>query len=110
MSLTLELVTFRVREAYEANFIVANGVVNDWLSRQPGYISRNLSRTSDGEWIDAILWQSNADAWAAAERIMKEIGECEAMRAIDPETIVMRHAASALVHAADADPVRSDAA
>jgi hypothetical protein len=101
MSLTLELVTFRIRPEYEPNFPAANGAVNAWLADQPGYVSRHLSRTPDGEWIDAVLWQSNATAWAAAEKIMKEIGECEAMRAIDPATIVMRHGSVALTHRAN---------
>ena len=111
MSLTLELVTFRVREAYEANFIVANAVVNDWLARQPGYISRHLSRTRDGQWIDAILWQSNSAAWAAAVKVMKEIGESEAKRAIDPNTMAVSRAQVAMTHAApSAVTLQSDAA
>lgn len=111
MSLTLELVTFRVREAYEANYIAANAVVNDWLARQPGYISRHLSRTRDGQWIDAILWQSNSAAWAAAENVMKEIGESEAKHAINPDTVTVSRAQVAMTHvAAGAVAIQSDAA
>jgi len=98
MSHTLEVVTFRLLPDREAGFVAANTVVNDWLARQPGYISRQLARKPDGEWIDVVLWQSNAAAWTAAEKMMKEIGECEAMRAIDPTTMVMRHGAVTLGH------------
>ncbi|WP_189413736.1 hypothetical protein [Mesorhizobium sp. M00.F.Ca.ET.217.01.1.1] len=43
-----------------------------------------------------MRWQSLEQAQAAAQRIMAEIGDCEAMRAIEPASVAMSHAAVAL--------------
>ena len=100
MSHTVELVTFRLREGSEPGFVAANAVVNEWLGRQPGFLSRHLARKPDGEWVDMVMWESNSAAWNAAERILSQLGESEAMLAIDPDTMVMSHAAVGLSFAA----------
>ena len=51
-----KLVTFRLREGAEPGFVAANAVVNEWLGRQPGFLSRHLARKPDGEWIDMVMW------------------------------------------------------
>ncbi|UCI27559.1 antibiotic biosynthesis monooxygenase family protein [Mesorhizobium sp. B2-8-5] len=93
MSETLEIVTFRLKPGTEAGFV---GVMTDWLARQPGFLSRQLGRCEDGSWVDVVRWQSLEQAQAAADRIMAEIGASEAVQAIDPASVDMRHAAVAL--------------
>jgi len=87
----MELVTFKVFDDAEPGFIAANARVNDWLKQQPGFVARHLARKSDGSWVDVVLWESRADAEDAARRMPAEMGESEAMRAIDPATVDMSH-------------------
>ncbi|PBB44870.1 hypothetical protein CK222_07935 [Mesorhizobium sp. WSM3866] len=96
MTETLEIVTFRLKPDTAAGFVAQNGFVTDWLVRQPGFLSRHLGERDDGSWVDVVRWQSLEQAQAAAQRIMAEIGDCEAMRAIEPASVAMSHAAVAL--------------
>jgi len=96
MTEALEIVTFRLKPGSEPGFIAGNGLLGDWLARQPGFLSRCLARQDDGVWVDLVRWQSREQALAAAGRIMAEIGDCDAMRAIDPASVDMKHLAVAL--------------
>ncbi|TIS61059.1 MAG: hypothetical protein E5W93_09095 [Mesorhizobium sp.] len=98
MTETLEIVTFRLKPNAAADFVADNGIVTDWLARQPGFLSRHLGQREDGSWVDVVRWQSLEQAKAAAQRIMAEIGDCEAMRAIEPASVAMSHAQVALSH------------
>jgi antibiotic biosynthesis monooxygenase (ABM) superfamily enzyme len=92
MTESLEIVTFRLKPGTEAGFVANNRVMMDWLARQPGFLSRHLGKRDDGTWVDVVRWQSMEQAQAAADRIMAEIGDSEAVQAIDPATVDMRHA------------------
>ncbi len=92
MAETLEIVTFSLKPGTEAGFVANNGVMTDWLARQPGFLSRHLGKRDDGTWVDVVRWQSMEQALAAADRIMAEIGGSEALQAIDPATVDMWHA------------------
>ncbi|TPO05926.1 hypothetical protein [Mesorhizobium sp. B1-1-5] len=96
MTETLEIVTFRLKPDAEAGFVASNGVITDWLGRQPGFLSRHLGRREDGSWVDVVRWQSMEQAGAAADRIMAEIGGSEAVQAIEPASVDMNHATIAL--------------
>jgi hypothetical protein len=96
MTETLEIVGFRLKPGTEQGFVAANNLVNDWLARQPGFLNRCLARHHDDNWVDVVRWQSREQALAAAGRILAEIGDCEAMQAIDPASVDMHHAAVAL--------------
>ncbi|RWM34845.1 hypothetical protein [Mesorhizobium sp.] len=96
MAETLEIVSFRLKPDAAADFIAQNGVVTDWLAGQPCFLSRHLGEREDGSWVDVVRWRSLEQAQAAAQRIMAEIGDCEAMRAIEPASVAMSHAQVAL--------------
>jgi hypothetical protein len=96
MSETLEIVSFRLKPGTEAGFLAGNDLISAWLAGQPGFLSRCLARRDDGGWIDLVRWQSREQALAAAARIMADIGDCEAMQAIDPASVDMGHAAVVL--------------
>ncbi|TIT75643.1 MAG: hypothetical protein E5W57_21825, partial [Mesorhizobium sp.] len=89
MTETLEIVSFRLKPEAAGDFVAQNGVVTGWLARQPGFLSRHLGTREDGSWIDVVRWQSLEQAQSAAQRIMAEIGDCEAMRAIEPASVAM---------------------
>ena len=96
MAETLEIVTFRLKPGTEAGFVANNGLMTGWLARQPGFLGRRLGRREDGVWVDVVRWQSLEQAKAAADRIMAEIGDSEAVQAIDPASVNMMHAEVAL--------------
>jgi heme-degrading monooxygenase HmoA len=93
MSATLELVTFRLARGDSQQFIDANAMVNDWLKRQPGFVSRHLAEREDGTFLDIVFWQSHAAALAASGKMMEEMAQSEAMTMIDPMGLEMSHAA-----------------
>ena len=96
MTETLEIVTFRLKPGTEAGFVANNGIMTDWVARQPGFLSRQLGRREDGTWVDIVRWQSMEQARAAADRIMAEIGGSDAVQAIDLASVDMSHAEVAL--------------
>jgi len=66
MTETLEIVNFRLKPGTEAGFVASNGLVSDWLARQPGFVSRCLARRDDGAWVDVVRWHSREQPLAAA--------------------------------------------
>jgi len=96
MTETLKIVTFRPKPGTEAGFAGNNTVMTDWLARQPGFLGRHLGRREDGTWVDVVRWQSLEQAKAAADRIMAEIGDSEAVQAIEPASVDMSHATVAV--------------
>jgi heme-degrading monooxygenase HmoA len=88
---TIELVTFRLQKGDTQNFVDANAAINDWLKRQPGFVSRHLAERDDGSYVDIVFWQTHADALAASTKMMEEMAQSEAMTMIDPMGLDMSH-------------------
>lgn len=96
MNETIELVTFRLASGDARSFVAANGMINDWLRKQPGFISRRLGQKPDGGWVDVLLWSSDEAAKTAGAKAMTELGDCPAMAMIAPEEDMITHAPVAL--------------
>jgi len=92
----MELVTFAIFEDAEPGFLAANAAVNDWLRRQPGFLSRQLVRKDDGGWIDLVIWTNEAAAKSAASRMLPKMGQDDAMRPVDCPSVCGAHAAIGL--------------
>ena len=88
---TNELVTFRLQKGDTQAFLDANAAINDWLKRQPGFVSRHLAERDDGSYLDIVFWQTHADALAASNKMMEEMAQSEAMTMIDPMGLDMSH-------------------
>ena len=87
-----EIVTFRLAAGVsDADFLAAARDVEGILSRAPGFRARNLSGTGDGTWTDHVVWESMAQATAAAESLMANPAAGPFLQAIDPDSIAMRH-------------------
>ena len=65
----LELVVFKLNEGVSRDeFLATNDAVSYWISKQPGFLSRDLSYDAEGDrWIDVVWWATIEDAAAAAE-------------------------------------------
>ena len=69
---TIELVIYTVKEGIsEKDALQAAASVNDFIKSQPGFISRKLSLSNEGKWVDIIYWESLEAAQVANERAMK---------------------------------------
>lgn len=87
--MVFEVVLFKLRESVnEADFLKFNDTLNDWLATTPGYISRDLTRDDNGQWVDIVRWESMEQAISAAETMpmMDEMGGY-----LDSESINMMH-------------------
>jgi hypothetical protein len=43
----------------------SDALQRDFLSRQPGFVGRELLRGPDGQWVDLLYWEDQASADAA---------------------------------------------
>jgi hypothetical protein len=94
----LELVVFTLNEGVSREqFLGTNDAVSTWISKQPGFISRELSYDAEGDrWIDVLWWDSMENAAAAAE-LATTSESCMPMFAlIDMESALMLHGEPAI--------------
>ena len=93
----IEYVTFSlIPGAEEAGFLAAARGTEALVRRQPGFLSRQLSRGADGRWTDAVTWASLAEAEAAAQAVMADPDFAPFMALIDGLSAAMRHESLAL--------------
>ena len=87
----LELVVFKLKEgASREQFLGTNDAVSAWISRQPGFISRELSHEPDGDrWIDVIWWETMENAGAAAELALSSESCAPMFALIDRESVLI---------------------
>ena len=100
---TLELVVYRLTEgATREAFLATHRVALEWMQRQPGFISHELSYAADGErWVELVWWQSREHAEAAARAAMSSDSCAPMFALIDTESALMLHSEPAVqsVHA-----------
>lgn len=93
----IEYVTFSlVPGATEDAFLAAAKATEALVRRQPGFVSRRLSRGTDGRWTDAVTWASLAEAEAAPPAVMADPAFQPFMALIDGPSAQMRHETLAL--------------
>jgi hypothetical protein len=89
----LELVVFKLAAGVRRDrFLTTVDRVSHWISRQPGFISRELSYDPEGDrWIEVVWWSTLQDAQAAAERAMTSESCAPMFALIDMESTLMLH-------------------
>ncbi len=103
----LELVVYKLDEGVSREqFLGTNDAVSAWISRQPGFISRDLvSDNEGGRWVDVIWWETMEQAHAASELSMSS-ESCQPMFAlIEMESALMLHGIPAIATVSPATPV-----
>ena len=103
----LELVVYKLNEGVSREqFLGTNGAVSTWISKQPGFISRELVYDSEGDrWVDVVWWATMAQAHEASQAAMTS-ESCQAMFAlIDMESALMLHAVPAIATVTAATPL-----
>ena len=94
----LELVVYKLNEGVSREaFLGTNEAVSSWISRQPGFVSRELVHDAEGDrWVDVIWWETLEHAQAASELAMTS-PSCSPMFAlIDMESALMLHGVPAI--------------
>ncbi|MDX1739341.1 MAG: hypothetical protein R3261_13965 [Alphaproteobacteria bacterium] len=88
----IETVVFKLAEnVSEEAFINTTEAVSIFLKQSPGFISRRLSKSEDGTWLEHIEWASLEEAKAASKDFMSQQSLMPYMQSIDPESVVMTH-------------------
>jgi hypothetical protein len=94
----LELVVYKLNDGVtREQFLGTNDAVSSWISKQPGFVSRELAYDADGDrWVDVIWWETIENAHAAAE-LSQTSQSCMPMFAlIDMESALMLHGVPAI--------------
>ena len=96
----LELVVFKLNDGVtRERFLATNDAVSTWISKQPGFMLRELSYDDEGDrWVDALWWDSMKNASAAAELALTSESCTPMFALIDMESTLMLHGER--VHAA----------
>jgi len=88
----LEIVHFRVKPGVsDEQVLAASTQTQEWISQCPGYLARELSKTTEGQWIDIVHWRTLAEAQAAAQQIMQEPCAAPFMALLDPTQVTFYH-------------------
>ena len=59
-----DIISYKLAEgvAEEHLFKIAREIVQSWMSSQPGFISWEINKNSDGGYTDIVCWESKNDA------------------------------------------------
>lgn len=67
-----DIITYELAEEVTEEHLlkVAERVKNEWMKKQPGFISWEIHRNSNGEYVDIVYWESRE----TAKNAEKEMG------------------------------------
>ncbi|WP_394199121.1 antibiotic biosynthesis monooxygenase family protein [Litoreibacter albidus] len=89
---TIETVTFKLNDGESRDaFAEAAEAITAFAQAQDGFVSRRLSCSDDGLWIEHVEWETLGAAQAAAAKIGKEPSLVDCMKAIDGPSVVLHH-------------------
>ncbi|OJJ22151.1 hypothetical protein BKI52_08930 [marine bacterium AO1-C] len=89
----IELVIFKFKAGVsEDEGIQAMKTLNDFVSKQPGFISRKFSKKEENTWVDLVFWKSMQEAETASKLVMQSPKCLEAFKVIDESSMQMMHA------------------
>ncbi len=102
----LELVVYKLNEGVaREQFVGTNEAVSSWISKQPGFISRELVYDAEGDrWADVIWWETMEQAQAAMELSMTSESCAPMFALVDQDSAVMLHGVPAIAPVSPATP------
>lgn len=91
--MVIELAQFKAKLGVsDAQVLAASQEAHDgFLAKQKGYVSRELLKSSEGEWVDIVHWETMEDAQAAMNSFMVHQSTKKFGEVIDPSSIKMMH-------------------
>jgi hypothetical protein len=89
----VEMAIFKLRDGVTRDQLLRTvEPVSEWAMRQPGFISRDLTYSSDSDtWIDVLWWESLEAAHTAAEVALTSESCAPMFELIDMEAAQMLH-------------------
>lgn len=89
----IELAQFKTKAGVsEAEVLQASQEAHDgFLAKQTGYVSRELLKSGEGEWVDIVHWETMEDAQAAMNAFIGHTSTKKFGEIIDPSSIKMMH-------------------
>jgi hypothetical protein len=83
----IELTTFKLNGFTIQEFIDANGEIDAFLKRQPGFCSRTIFELKKGVVYDMLLWDSVQEGTAAMHLLMNELSDSVVHDMIDQSSV-----------------------
>jgi len=83
----IEITTFKLKGYTCEQFIAANGEIDEFLKRQPGFISRRIFQKSDRTIVDMLIWDTVKNGTESMHRLMDELSESVVHDMIDQNTV-----------------------
>ncbi|KQB43394.1 hypothetical protein [Flavobacterium aquidurense] len=83
----IELTTFKLNNFTFQQFIEGNKEVDEFLKRQNGFISRNISELKKGFVYDILIWESVEDGTNAMHKLMTELHDSPVHDMIDQSIV-----------------------
>ena len=65
--------------------------LNEFISKQSGFISRKTSVSEDGQFLDIVFWTDLESATIASEKAMKNPKTLKAFEVIDEKSMTFKH-------------------
>jgi hypothetical protein len=65
--------------------------LNEFISKQSGFISRKTSVSEDGQFLDIVFWADLESATIASEKAMKNPKTLKAFEVIDEKSMTFKH-------------------
>lgn len=65
--------------------------LNDFVQQQPGFVSRKTALSTDGRFLDIVLWRDLVSAQKASEKAMKDEKIVKIFNAIDEKEMIFQH-------------------
>ena len=86
-SVAVEITTFKLKGYSCDQFIAANQEINDFLKRQPGFISRRIFQRTDRTIVDMLIWDTVKNGTESMHRLMDELHDSIVHDMIDQSTV-----------------------
>ncbi|WP_299801204.1 hypothetical protein [uncultured Maribacter sp.] len=65
--------------------------LNEFISKQDGFISRKTAVSEDGQFLDLVFWSDLECATTASEKAMENPKTLKAFQVIDEKTMTFKH-------------------
>ena len=87
----IEVVTLKLKSGVTVDFFrsVDTALAADYVSKQPGFVSRESAPGKDGTWLVIVHWRSTAAAEASMGKFETASGAAKFMSMIEPNSMVM---------------------
>jgi hypothetical protein len=88
----IEMVLFRTNEGIKPEEAKTElKKLNDFLTKQAGFISRNTAVADDGQYLDIVYWTDLSTAKAASDKAMQDPETTKVFSIIEQTTMLFKH-------------------